>query len=206
MKRSVVSRKRKVRHTIPFARVFLDEQAFISVVVSAIEAYRRECYGVLLGNVRLGRVYIRTAIAYQTARRTPTSVDLAEARRRTLRHVLRAFPRHDYIGEFHSHPGFGGISGSAAIGDSDLVGVRQGECELIIAVRYPRNKMPWHYCADGSLSGVAGEHMVKMRAYMAESMKKGGMRGRPVGLKCNYAVKAASSRRLLEKRKEGPGP
>jgi proteasome lid subunit RPN8/RPN11 len=202
----VVSRKRKVRRPSTFARVFLDEPAFISVVVSAIEAYRRECYGVLLGSVRLGRAYIRTAIAYQTARRTPTSVDLTEARRRTLRQALLAFPRHDYIGEFHSHPDFGGTSGSTTVGDSDLVGVRWGEYELIIAVRYPRNKMPWHYCADGSLSGVAGGHMVKMRAYMAEPMKKGGMRGRPVGLKCHYAVKAASSRRLLEKRKQGSGP
>jgi hypothetical protein len=202
----VVSRRRKVQGVSSFARVFIDEPAFISVVVSAIEAYRRECYGVLLGSVRLGRAYVRTAIAYQTARRTPTSVNLAEARRRTLRQALLAFPKHDYLGEFHSHPDFGSTAGSTAAGGSDLVGVRRGELELIIAVRYPRNQMPWHYCADGSLSGVAGGHMVKMRAYMAEPMKKGGMHGRPVGLKCPYAVKAASSRRLLEKRKQGPGP
>lgn len=191
---------------LSYARVFLNEQAFISLVVAAVEAYRRECYGVLLGRFHRRRVYIQTAIPYQTARRKPTSVELAEARRRTLRRVLRFFPNYDYLGEFHSHPDFGARPGNTDLGEYDLVGVRPGECELIIAVRYPRAAMTWHYCGDGSISGVAAGHMVKIRAYVAETMKSGAIRGSPVGLRCTYAVHTASSLRLLQKRQQGIGP
>ena len=100
-------RRRRKRPEPPRARLFLDQAAFISLVAAATEAYRRECYGVLLGIKRLGQLYVRAAFAYQTAHRTPKSVELVDGRRRTVRRVLRAFPRYDYIGEFHSHPGYG---------------------------------------------------------------------------------------------------
>jgi proteasome lid subunit RPN8/RPN11 len=186
--------------------VFVSEQAFIALVAAATEAYRRECYGVLLGTRRLGRVYVLTAFAYQTARRTPKSAQLVDGRRRTVRQVLRAFPKYDYIGEFHSHPGYGDEPGRPILSDSDLVGVRPGECELVVAVRRARARVPWAYCADGSLSGVAGKHFLKLRAYLTEPMRKEGVRGRSVGLRCSYAVGAASSRRLLAKRGSAPGP
>jgi hypothetical protein len=93
-----------------------------------------------------------------------------------------------------------------AISQSDLAGMRDNEYEMIIAVRKDRPAKPWQYCKDGTLSGMAGKHFIKMRAYLGESMKNGGMRGRPVGLKCAYAVNTASSRRLLERRKQGAGP
>ena len=76
----------------------------------------------------------------------------------------------------------------------------------MIAVHRARAVMPWAYRDDGSLSGVAGAHFLKLRAFLAEPMVKGGVRGRPVGLKCDYAVKTASSKRLLDKRKTAPGP
>jgi proteasome lid subunit RPN8/RPN11 len=186
--------------------VFVSEQAFVALVAAATEAYRRECYGVLLGTRRLGRIYIRTALAYQTARRTPKSAQLVEGRRRTVRQVLRAFPRYDYIGEFHSHPGYGDEPGRPILSDADLVGVRPGECEMVVAVRRARARTPWSHCADGSLSGVAGRHFLKLRAHLAEPMRNGEVRGRPVGLRCSYAVGAASSRRLLAERGSAPGP
>ena len=199
-------RKRRRKKPVPQARVFIDEAAFISIVAAASEAYRRECYGVLLGNRHMGRIYIFTAFAYQTARRTPKSVELVEGRRRTVRRVLESFPRYDYIGEFHSHPGYGSEKGQPVASGSDFLGVREGECELVIAVRKAKSTAPWQHCDDGSLSGKAGKHFLKFRAYICEEMAKGGFRGRPVGVKCDYAVRTASSKRLLAKRKGAPGP
>ncbi len=200
------ARRRRKRPEPPRAQLFLDQATFISLVAAAVEAYRRECYGVLLGTKRLGRLYVRAAFAYQTAHRTPKSVELVDGRRRTVRRLLRAFPRYEYIGEFHSHPGYGEERGESVLSSADMIGVREGECEVVIAVRRARGVVPWQYCADGSLSGVAGKHFVKLRAFLAEPMKKGGVRGTPVGLKCDYAVSTASSKRLLDKRKAAPGP
>ena len=192
--------KKKKSKRLPPARVFLDESAFITLVCAAVEAYRRECYGVLLGCTCRGRAYIHTAYAYQTARRRPKSVELLEGRRRVLRQTLKAFPWYEYIGEFHSHPGYGREHGDTSISTEDLVGMRVGELELVIAVHRRAYSMAWHYCSNGSLSGAAGGHLIKMRTYLAEPMKKGGVRAVPVHLRCDYAVRTASSRRLLAKK------
>ncbi len=196
--RQVAGKKiKKQRERLPHARVFLDEPAFITLVCAAAEAYRRECYGVLLGCTYRARCYIHTAYAYQTARRRPKSVELLESRRRVLRQALKAFPRYEFIGEFHSHPGYGSEHGDTSISTEDLVGMRVGELELVVAIHRRSYSMAWHYCTDGSLSGAAGGHLIKMRAYLAEPLKKGGVRAVPVHLRCDYAVRTASSRRLL---------
>lgn len=155
----------------PCGQVFLSEQAFINLVVAATEAYQKECYGVLLENGRLGRSYIHVAFAYQTARRTPSTVELVTGRWNTLRRVLQTFPKYDYIGEFHSHPDYGGRVGDTAISDSDLIGVREGECGLVIAIHRSLRMIPWLYCLDGTLLGVVAKHFIKMKAYLAEEIK-----------------------------------
>jgi proteasome lid subunit RPN8/RPN11 len=188
------------------ALVFLDQGTFIALVTAAAEAYRRECYGVLLGTRNRGRAYIRVAMAYQSARRAPQSVRLVGKRRRIIRRVLQAFPRYDYIGEFHSHPGTVGNPVSACPSREDLQGVRPGECEIIIAVRDSPARRPWRHCADGSLSGTAGRFYLKIRAYRAEAFSGRRVRGRVAGIRCSYAVTTASSPRLLEKQKRAPGP
>jgi proteasome lid subunit RPN8/RPN11 len=188
------------------ALVFLDQGAFIALVTAAAEAYRRECYGLLLGTRSRGRAYIRVAIAYQLARRAPQSVRLVGKRRRIIRRVLKAFPRYDYIGEFHSHPGNSEKPVSASPSGEDLQGVRPGECEIIIAVRESPARRPWRHCADGSLSGTAGNFHLQIRAYRAEPISGGRVRGRIAGIRCRYAVTTASSPRLLEKQKRAPGP
>ncbi len=192
------------RRTRP--RVFVSEPAFISLVTAAAEAYRRECYGVLLGTRRRGLTRVMAAVAYQSARRKPTSVDLAEGRRRTVRRVLRAFPRYNYLGEFHSHPGYGANPGMVFIGEGDLVGVRHGDCELIIAVRRPRIRRRWQHCQDGRLSGTAGGYFLKLGAYLADGRTNGRIAARIADLRCPYAVTTASSPRLLRELAAARGP
>jgi len=188
------------------ALVFLDQGTFIALVTAAAEAYRRECYGVLLGTRSRGRAHIRVAIAYQSARRSPQSVHLVGKRRRIIRRVLKAFPRYDYIGEFHSHPGSTATPVSASPSREDLQGVRPGECEIIIAIRSSPTRRPWRHCRDGSLSGTVGKFHIQIRAFRAESVSGGRLRGRVAGIRCRYAVTTASSPRLLEKQKRAPGP
>jgi hypothetical protein len=84
--------------------------------------------------------------------------------------------------------------------------VRPGECELIIAVRESPARRPWRHCRDGSLCGTAGRFHIQIRAFRAEAISGGRVRGRVAGIRCHYAVTTASSPRLLEKQKRAPGP
>lgn len=187
------------------ARVFLNRAAFVALTTAAAEAYRRECYGVLLGSAKRRRAWVGVALAYQSARRKPTSVDLVDRRRRIIRRLLRAFPHYDYIGEFHSHPGRGEEPGRAFLGCTDLEGVRPGEFEIVVGVRQARARLPWRHCADGSLAGAAGKFHFKIRAYAA-TPSGDGVRGFLVGVRCDYAVTTANSHRLLRRREAAPGP
>lgn len=186
--------------------IYLADPAFIVMVVAATEAYKYECYGFLLGFRRRGRIYVKVAFAYQTARRSPSSVTLVRRRRITVRNVLKAFPRYEYLGEFHSHPDYGCALGTVHLSDEDFNGVRPGEIELVMSVNRARALIPWRQCRDGSLSGVAGRHFVKMRAYLAVRKRADGIGSRVSNLRCSYAVTTANSRRLLEKNKKSPGP
>jgi len=187
------------------AKVTLDESAFIGLVLSSTEVYKRECYGALLGYTNRGIRYVRETIPYQTALRKPTSVELIDARRRTVATVLRAMPRHNYLGEYHSHVGYGDDEPERAISKVDLARVRDGEIEVLIAVKKRSSYRPWRHNADGTLSGVAGAYHLVIRAYVVERVRS-KPRAHPVPLKCKYAVTTANSERQLLRRASQPGP
>ncbi len=191
----------------PVPRIlFLEEPAFIVIVTAAIEAYRRECYGALLGTRHRGVLKCRVAVAYQSARRRSKSVELIERRRRIIRKALRSFPQYEYLGEFHSHPGYGEEQGRIFVGYSDIDGTREGECELIMAVRGNRPRKRWQYCSDGTISGVAGGFFLKLGAYAVRKSNSGTLHPRKIRLRCAYAVGAANNQRLLSKLASSPGP
>ena len=56
--------------------VYISTNAFWALLVSAIEVYKKECFGILLGYRDSSDIYIvEHAISYQTAHRRHTSVE-----------------------------------------------------------------------------------------------------------------------------------
>ena len=49
--------------------VYLSENAFVGLLVSTIEVYRRECLGILLGHREPDRIMVDFDVPYQAARR-----------------------------------------------------------------------------------------------------------------------------------------
>jgi len=184
-------------------QVYLSEQAFLSVILSAAEVYGRECYGLLFGYSLPGKTIVEGAIAYQTAERKFSQVALYERQLKIIQRVIHAFPKHEYVGEFHSHPYFRGAAGDVGLGPDDLAGIAEPEIQLVVAINPRKRSVRWSTNRDGTLSGTLAGHHFRLAGYQirprgdaqtASRTRKRGRRKAPrprlvrARVYCPYAV------------------
>jgi len=146
-------------------QIYLSEQAFLGLILSAAEVYGRECYGLLFGYSLPGKTIVEGAIAYQTAERKFSQVALYERQHRIIQRVIHEFPKHAYVGEFHSHPFFRGAAGEAGFGPEDAFGISEPEVQLVIAINPRRRTVTWSTNRDGTLSGTLAGHHFRLAGY-----------------------------------------
>ena len=73
--------------------VYISSNAFWALLISAIEVYKKECFGLLLGYRDSGNIYIvEHAISYQTANRRHTSVEKNGRASRRMEKFLANLP------------------------------------------------------------------------------------------------------------------
>lgn len=172
-------------------RVVLDAGAFVALILSSIETYRSECYGLLLGRRQNGTIHVQGALPYQTARRHARGVHFPERRRNAIQRVLDEMAQPEFLGEFHSHVDVGGGAVCEALSRNDMRGVQAREIQVLIAVRRARTAVAWRHNRDGSLSGAMGPYFVKLRAFHTVTTPRGGTAPRVAILRCRYALAAA---------------
>jgi hypothetical protein len=68
--------------------IFLSDKAFIGIVLSAIEVYKDECLGALVGYNLRNRIAVEYAISYQTAKRKPTEAEPNWKRETRVQRIL----------------------------------------------------------------------------------------------------------------------
>src|SRR5207245_6493315 len=108
-----------------------------ALLISTVEVYKRECFGLLLGyrdtgNVT-GNIYIvEHAISYQTANRRHTSVEKNGRASRRMEKFLANLPHLSLIGDFHSHTGWGDLKGVGNLSSQDVIDMIHGNVYVII--------------------------------------------------------------------------
>ncbi|PYQ25359.1 MAG: hypothetical protein DMF81_02380 [Acidobacteria bacterium] len=108
---------------------YVSQSAFWGLLISAVEVYKRECFGLLIGyRDRKGpdhRYIIEHAVPYQSAgRRHRTVVNNPRAHRRIER-FLQSIPQMSVIGDFHSHTMWGYSRAASSLSDTDLQGMSE---------------------------------------------------------------------------------
>ncbi len=136
--------------------IYISEQAFLAIVFAAAEVYRRESYGLLFGYALPAKVIVEGALPYQTAERRFSEVSLFERENKVIQSLIARFPKHEYLGEFHSHADYRGREAQAALTPEDLDSMTPGEIAIVVAVNPRLRKRPWSTNADGALSGTLG--------------------------------------------------
>jgi proteasome lid subunit RPN8/RPN11 len=150
------------------ADVIVRNEAFVNMLVSSLEVYKKEAYGILLGK-RSGSDYIiRQAFTYQSARRHYDWVVIDPRRRNRIDLLLRHLMRYQFIGDYHSH-----IDWPSHLSNEDKREMREQDIplSLLLLVKDARRRSKWRFLAsDQSLTGtVADRYFVKLYAFEYDS-------------------------------------
>src|SRR3989304_2271221 len=114
--------------------VYLSENAFIGLVVSSIEVYRRECFGILLGPRESDRIMVDCVVPYQSAQRKFQEVDMDWHRSQRVEEAVRTTSRWELVGAYHSHPMYGDRKATTKLSGVDIKDFRDERTSIIVAI------------------------------------------------------------------------
>jgi len=146
-------------------RVYLAENAFIDILLSSAEVYKKECLGFLLGYRLEDRFIIEHAFSFQTATRRHKGVIFGDKSHRKIEPILERFDRLQIVGDFHSHTQFGTTKGLPVPSEEDVKSMKEGMVYLIVAINNNEKTATWSEKRDGTISGSVGEFFFKVSAY-----------------------------------------
>ncbi|HEY0074513.1 MAG TPA: Mov34/MPN/PAD-1 family protein [Abditibacteriaceae bacterium] len=171
--------------------VQLSQTAFLSSVLSSIEAYKKECYGLLLGYRTDTEWLVEYAIPYQTATRGHKMVCPHGGRDRRVRACLGELASYQVLGTFHSHPAWGKLRAVARPSKTDIASMPPGELDLIIAVNDSRVSRRFRYAERGRLlKGTVCDYSLTLAAFYNSPYSEftGEPCVRRTLIRCPYAI------------------
>lgn len=145
--------------------VYLNENVFIGLILSSVEVYKKECFGLLLGYKTSGKYIVEHAIPYQSARRGHKWIELRSDKWRIIQEILKNFPKLDMIGDFHSHTMYRDVRADVSLSDDDIKLMAPDELQIVIAVNENRRSMAWGPNPDNTISGTINGFHFRLAAY-----------------------------------------
>jgi len=167
---------------------YISQNAFWGLLISAVEVYKRECFGLLIGHLdrQPGKemFVVEHAIPFQSAGRKHKGVVANPRAHRRIERFLGNLPQMSVIGDFHSHTMWGYTRAASHPSDTDREGMLPDNVYLILSVNDRLREVPWNYNDDGSLSGTTDDHYFRLTAY---TVTEGG-ETRRISILCPYAI------------------
>jgi len=145
--------------------VYLSENAFIGLLVSTIEVYRRECIGVLLGHSTSDKVFVEFTVPYQTANRKYREVHIDWNRSQRVEEAVRSTTRWECVGDYHSHAMYGPSRATTQLSKEDKQYFTEGTVGIVMAVNDITKPRPWGYGRGGTISGAVNGYSIRIAAY-----------------------------------------
>jgi proteasome lid subunit RPN8/RPN11 len=147
-------------------------RALTQILGNAIEVYKHECAGVLLGDIFTSakKAVVNSAVALQSAKRGFSHVETSDKRYARIEEVLSFLALDWIVGEFHSHTDWGQAKPSYQLSDIDEKYIFEnhypGEIEIVVCLRRKRRNYPWGYIdQERVLRGTLGDYEVEIAAY-----------------------------------------
>lgn len=148
---------------------YLSLPAFLSIVSSSIETFKKETIGYLIGVKAENKYMVEYAIPYQTAESSFAHVTVDIKRVERINSILRLLSEGlEYIGEFHSHTAFGESKAHITPSSEDLVTTVPGELNIICAVNAKKRSVKWYEDRRGVLVGTVDEYRIEIGGYFVK--------------------------------------
>ena len=149
--------------------IFLRENVFVGLVLSSVEVYKKECFGLLLGYKTPKKYIVEHAVPYQSARRGHKWIELRGDKWKIIQEVVHHFPKLDMLGDFHSHTMYRDVRADVVLSEEDVVDMYPDELQIVLAVNEFKRSMPWTSNPDQSVSGTINGFHFKIAAYYLPS-------------------------------------
>ena len=165
---------------------YLSFPAFLTIVSSSVEVFRKETIGYLVGIKAEDKFMVEYAIPYQTAESgyVHATVDMERVGR--INEILSKVSQGqglEFVGDFHSHTAFGKSPATVVPSDTDLMSTIPGECNIICAVNMKKRSVRWYESDRGILTGTIGEYRIEIGGYYVEKAAIGRQYDR-ITIKC----------------------
>jgi len=146
-------------------KVYLSENAFMGLLLSSAEVFKKECLGYLLGYRLYDRFIVEYAFSLQSAERKRRGVIFHRRDQKKILSILKNFAKLEIVGDFHSHTPYGNAKGIAMPSPEDIRAMEKENLYLIIAINEGLTSRSWKENKDRSISGSMGSFFFKISAY-----------------------------------------
>ncbi len=148
-------------------QVYLNENVFMGMVLSSVEVFKKECFGLLLGYRSGGKYIVEHAIPYQSVRRGHNWAELRSDKWKILQEILRHFPKLDILGDYHSHTMYRDVRARVALSEDDITYMEPQELQVVIAINQheQRRARSWAVNSDRTISGWIDRYHFRIAAY-----------------------------------------
>jgi len=160
-------------------QVYLNENVLMGMVLSTVEVFKKECFGILLGYRADGKYIVEHALPYQSARRGHNWTELRSDKWKIMQGILRNFPKLDILGDYHSHTMYRDIRASITLSDDDIAYMEPHELQIVVAINQQEHPRTWSWSVnvDRTLSGWIDRYHFRIAAYYYDRHEITGMGG-----------------------------
>ncbi|NIM23113.1 MAG: hypothetical protein GTO55_02315, partial [Armatimonadetes bacterium] len=123
--------------------IHLSEIAFTGIVLAALEAFKKESYGLLLGQKTTRGLVVQYAVPYQTAKRHTSWVRRNERAHARMEGFLKNLHHLNLIGDFHSHTVRGASKALCRLSPLDKRDLRENDVCIISALNLRKRYQRW---------------------------------------------------------------
>lgn len=153
-------------------QVYLNENVFMGLVLSAVEVYKKECFGLLLGYRIAGKFIVEHAIPYQSVKRGHSWTELRSDKWKVITEILKNFPKLDVIGDFHSHTMYRDIRATVSLSSDDIKYMEREDLQIVIAINESKRARARSVHFNHYVSGSLDRFHFKIAAYYFEDNGK----------------------------------
>lgn len=154
--------------------VIINTDALLSLILSSIEVYKRETFGIILGTKKGKVVRVMRAIPYLTAKRDYEYTSINIHRERRINSALAFLTAQKILGDYHSHP-----EGPDLLGKHDrkeLMKMNEEYVAILVSVKKIRpaqKSKKWkNNQRDLSICGpIANKYFIKVYSFIHEKKK-----------------------------------
>ena len=141
----------------------ITEKTLVEIIASSVEIYKKEAFGILLGEKHKKHYMAYDAISFLSAKRSYGFVNVPTIRANRVNYTLSYLTKFKIIGDFHSHPE--GPDKLSGLDKSDIRNSGLGLSVLIIVTKAKKKSHNWKIEDNNIIGFIGNKYHIKIMAF-----------------------------------------